>query len=111
MINISKYDVIVVKFPFASSLKYKARPAVVISSNEFNKNIRDTILIIAISSSVSNKLDFEKKILNWQTSGLLKESIFKGAIATIEKKFILEKVGTLNKIDSTNLENMLMHMC
>ncbi|MGE4515462.1 MAG: hypothetical protein AB7D96_01185 [Arcobacteraceae bacterium] len=32
MINFLKYDVIVVRFPFASSLKYKARPAVVISS-------------------------------------------------------------------------------
>lgn len=29
MINFSKYDVVVVKFPFASSLKYKARPAVI----------------------------------------------------------------------------------
>ena len=29
MTDISKYDVVIVKFPFASSLKYKARPAVV----------------------------------------------------------------------------------
>ena len=28
MTNIYKYDIVVVKFPFASSLKYKARPAV-----------------------------------------------------------------------------------
>lgn len=33
MINFLKYDVVVVRFPFASSLKYKARPAVVISSD------------------------------------------------------------------------------
>ncbi len=36
MINISKYDIVVVKFPFASSLKYKARPAVVLSSEAYN---------------------------------------------------------------------------
>jgi len=35
MINfLNKYDVVVVKFPFASSQKYKARPAVIIS-NEY----------------------------------------------------------------------------
>ena len=39
MINILKYDVVMVKFPFASSLKYKARPAVVISSKIYN-NVR-----------------------------------------------------------------------
>jgi len=45
MTNISKYDIIVVKFPFASSFKYKARPAVVISSNTYNSNTRDTFLL------------------------------------------------------------------
>ena len=44
MINILKYDIIVVKFPFASSLKYKARPAVVISSNDYNVSSRKTLL-------------------------------------------------------------------
>ena len=33
MTNFLKYDVVVVKFPFASSLKYKARPAVILSSD------------------------------------------------------------------------------
>ena len=40
MINFSKYDVVVVKFPFASSLKYKARPAVILSSDIYNDSKR-----------------------------------------------------------------------
>ena len=64
MTNIFKYDVIIVKFPFASSLKYKARPAVVVSSNMYNENSRDTLLILAISSNVNNKLDFELEVIN-----------------------------------------------
>ncbi len=53
MINsLNKFDVIVVKFPFASSLKYKARPAVFISSKEYNLNSRNTSIIIAISSQI-----------------------------------------------------------
>ena len=62
MINILKYDVVVVKFPFASSVKYKARPAVIISSEQYNTNKRNTLLIMAISSSQENKLDFEKDV-------------------------------------------------
>ncbi len=39
MINsLDKYTVVVVKFPFASSLKYKARPAVIISNEYYNQH-------------------------------------------------------------------------
>ena len=66
MTNFLKYDVVVVKFPFASSLKYKARPAVILSSDIYNQNKRETLIILAISSSKENKLDFELEIHNWQ---------------------------------------------
>ena len=102
-----KYDVIIVKFPFASSLIYKARPAVVISSNFYNKNSRDTLIILAISSKIENKLNFEKEIINWQSCNLLKPSIFKSAIATIEKNFVIEKLGVLSNNDRKNLDELL----
>jgi len=41
----NKYDVVVVKFPFASSTKYKARPAVIISSSYYNHQSRETYLM------------------------------------------------------------------
>jgi len=111
MTNILKYDVVVVKFPFASSIKYKARPAVIISSDQYNTNKRNTLLIMAISSSQENKLDFEIDVENWKDSGLLKPSIFKSAIATIEKEYIITKIGSLSDNDIKQLENMIGIMC
>ena len=111
MTNISKYDIVIVKFPFASSLKYKARPAVVVSSNFYNNSIRETLLIMAISSSKENKLDFELELEDWKASGLLKPSIFKSSIATIEKNYILTKVGSLSAVDVSSLENMIDKVC
>lgn len=111
MTSFSKYDVVVVKFPFASSLKYKARPAVVISSDIYNENGRDTSLILAISSSVENKLGFELEIKNWERSGLLKPSIFKSSIATIENSFIVSKLGCLNDEDVKRLDKFLEIIC
>jgi mRNA interferase MazF len=104
MTNISKYDVVIVKFPFASSLKYKARPAVVISSNIYNNSIRNTVVILAISSNISSKLDFEILINDWEEYGLLKPSIFKASIATIEKDFVLTKIGKIQDTDKENLD-------
>lgn len=111
MTSFSKYDVVVVKFPFASSLKYKARPAVIISSDIYNENSRDTSLILAISSNVENKLGFELEVKNWKESGLLKPSIFKSSVATIENSFILNKLGTLNEEDIKKVEKFLGVIC
>ena len=111
MINFSKYDVVVVKFPFASSIKYKARPAVVISSELYNNNKRGTLLILAISSSKENKLNLELDVLDWERVGLLKPSIFKASIATIEKEFVITKLGRLDEKNIKRLEVMIDNIC
>ena len=57
MTSFSKYDIVVVKFPFASSLKYKVRPA------------------------------------------------------TIEKDFVISKLGRLDDSDINQLEKMIGEIC
>ncbi len=108
---LNRFDVVVVKFPFASSLKYKARPAVVISTNDYNNSIRDTLIIMAISSQIKTTLSIENEICEWKEAGLLKPSIFKSSVATIEKSSILHKLGSLSDIDKRSLENMLDKIC
>lgn len=105
--SLNSCDVVVVKFPFASSLKYKARPAVVISSSFYNQNSRESLIILAISSQIESKLNFEVEIKEWEKSGLLKPSIFKASIATIEKESIITKLGILSEIDTQNLNTLL----
>ena len=111
MTNFSKYDVVVVKFPFASSLKYKARPAVVISSGVYNQNRRGALLIMTISSQLENKLDFELELEHWQDAGLLKPSVLKSAVATIEKEYVLTKLGQLSKQDKNKTDEIIQIMC
>ena len=111
MTSFSKYDTVVVKFPFASSKKYKARPAVIISSNFYNDNSRDTLLIMAISSQIDNSLDFEYPLRDWESSGLLKPSVFKSSIATIEQEYVIQKLGTLSELDKKKLDITLEEIC
>lgn len=111
MISFYKYDVVVVKFPFASSLKYKARPAVVVSSEIYNSNKRETLIILAISSQIDTKQRFESEIYDWGRAGLLKPSLFKSSIATIENKSIITKLGTLSKQDALELDKVLTTIC
>jgi mRNA interferase MazF len=50
-------DVILVPFPFTNQSGGKKRPAVVISSNTYNSQRRD-IVILAITSQIRHPLDF-----------------------------------------------------
>ncbi len=111
MIHFSKYDVVVVQFPFASSSKYKARPAVVISSHAYNNNRHQTLLIMAISSQITTKESLEYVITDWEVAGLLKPSLLKASVATIEREVILQRLGTLSASDAKALDAMLLAMC
>lgn len=111
MTPFSKYDIVVVKFPFASSLKYKARPAVILSSDSYNNKSRNSLIILAVSSQVDSKLEIEAEVFDWKFAGLLKPSLFKSSIATIDQDVIVAKLGHLSQKDSQNLEKMLALMC
>ena len=80
-------------------------------STTYNQNKRDTLIILAISSSIENKLDLEFSIQDWKKAGLLKPSILKSAIATIEKDFVVAKLGKLEPIDIQNLNIMIDTIC
>ena len=56
-------------------------------------------------------VNFELEIHNWQKAGLLKSSIFKSSIATIEKEFVISKLGRLDEEDSKKLEKMIEVIC
>jgi mRNA interferase MazF len=108
MINTyNKYDTVIVKFYFASSKVYKARPAVIISSDYYNSVSRNNIVALAISSQFETKLDFEPEIIDFKNAGLSKPSILKSNIVTVEKDFILQTIGSLEKDDRENLNSLI----
>jgi mRNA interferase MazF len=67
--------------------------------------------IMAISSQIETKLTLEPMIEEWKTAGLLKRSILKISVATIENDFIITKLGTLDKKDQIILDKLLEKMC
>jgi mRNA interferase MazF len=71
---------------------------------QFN-NLTSDILIIAVTSWVQKTLGIgECKIVDYQSAGLLKQSIIKPAIATIEKKLVVKKLEKLSYNDLISLK-------
>ncbi len=88
-------DVILVPFPFSDQSTTKKRPAVIISSDNYNEISAD-VIIMAITSRIEYISDIvERNIEDWQNAGLLKPSAIKSAISTLEQRLVLKKLAPL----------------
>ena len=107
MTNYSFGDVILVPFPFPNQTTTKKRPAVVISSEAYNREYPD-LIIMAITSKIKNIATVgDVTLTKWQDSGLLKPSMIKPIIATLENKLVLRKLGQLQSPDKEALQQCL----
>ena len=100
-------DVVLVSFPFTDQVGSKQRPAVIISSKAYSQDKSD-IILMAITSQIRAKATFGDVIIeNWNIAGLLKTSIIKPVIFTVEKNLIRKVLGRLYEDDSQQLRQAL----
>jgi len=103
-------DVQLVPFPFNDQPTTKKRPTIVISSDVYNYEKPD-IILIAVTSQVSSQLQFgEVLISEWAKAGLLKLSVIKPIITTLEKSLEIRKPGKLETPDIQTLKSSLQQI-
>ena len=100
-------DIILVPFPFTDQSTTKKRPAVVISSTSYNHERPDLIIMAVTSQIKPTSIIGEVIIQDWQESGLLKPSVIKPIITTIEKTLVIKAMGQLNGNDQIALQESL----
>ena len=92
-------DVVLVPFPFTDQTTEKRRPAVVISSEAYQRS-RPDIILMAITSRLPASAGLgELPIGTWRKAGLLRPSVIKPIITTIEKHLVLRRLGRLEPLD------------
>jgi mRNA interferase MazF len=110
MLSMTTYnfgDVVLVPFPFTDQSTTKKRPAVVISSDDYHQERLD-LIVIAVTSQPNPATAFgEMTIANWQAAGLLKPSIIKPVLTTIDKGLVIRKLGQLQELDLQALQSLL----
>ena len=100
-------DVVLVPFPFTDQTASKKRPAIVVSSEAYHSQRMDLVLI-AVTSQIKPTQTFgELKIQAWQTAGLLKASVIKPVLMTVESNLVIKVLGKLQKADLEALEELL----
>jgi mRNA interferase MazF len=100
-------DIIVVPFPFTDQTATKKRPAVVVSSEAYHRERPDLILMAITSQLRPGPTVGEVAVLRWQDAGLLKPSVIKPLLTTIEANLVLRQLGTLHAEDQDSLRKIL----
>lgn len=97
-------DVVLVPFPFTDQTTTKRRPAVVVSSDADHRERPD----LAVTSQVRPRAAHgETTVARWKEAELLKPSVLKPVLATIDRELVLRKLGRLEREDRTSLRAAL----
>jgi len=98
-------DIVLIGFPHTDLQGISKRPAIVL----YDSGDQDVLLARITTQEYTTETDY--KILDWPKSGLLAESYIRlGRQATIEKRFIIRKLGTLEAKDTEVLKSILKRM-
>lgn len=107
MTNYNYGDVVLVPFPFTDQTTTKKRPSVIVSSPDYQRQ-RSDLVLIAVTSQANPANSFgEMTITEWKAAGLIKPSIIKPVLTTIDKMLIIKKLGQLQEVDIQALRNIL----
>jgi mRNA interferase MazF len=92
------FSVVVVPFPFTDLNAQKKRPAVVISSELFQKH-NQHISLIMITTAKNSKWYGDHKIQDLKATGLSVASIIRQKIFTIDSRLVVKQIGKLSITD------------
>jgi mRNA interferase MazF len=103
MPSYSKYDVILVRYPFSDLSSSKVRPAVVVSASHPSQDI----LITPLTSKTSSLLPGEFALSEWAASGLNVATAVKRGVYTVHEGLVIKVIGQLAKDDASRLDQSL----
>jgi mRNA interferase MazF len=100
MPSYSKYDVVLVRYPFSDLSNSKVRPAVVVN----NRHSSHDIIIVPLTSQTANLLQGEFVLQHWRDAGLNVASAVKRGLYTLHAKLVVKTVGKLTDNDARELQ-------
>ncbi len=98
-----------VNFVFSDESRVRRRPALVLSTDEYN-NGRQEVVVAAITSNTQRILIGDYLLTHWQKAGLLYPSVVTGIFRTIKHQMIYRKFGELSDNDMKAIEQNVSHI-
>lgn len=101
------FDILVVPFPFSDEEhRQKLRPALVVSTVEYNQKNSSLVLAMITSAKKSNFFG-DCKISDYKNTNLRNECVVRMKLFTIDSALIKGKIGSLSKGDIAKVKKSL----
>ena len=97
-------DIVLVPFPFTNQSAIKRRPAVVVSSQAYHAERADLIIMAVTSQARPTPRLGEVPVTDWRVAGLIKPSVIKPVLTTIERSLVIRRLGQLKQEDQRTLK-------
>jgi mRNA interferase MazF len=98
-------DVVLVPFPFTDLSATRVRPAVVVSSPDYEAQTGDIILTMVTSQRHGTPTDFA--LDDWRDAGLVQPSWVRIKLATLDNRLVQFSPGRLSKRDASKMEESI----
>jgi mRNA interferase MazF len=102
-----KGDVVLVPIGFTDQSGTKRRPAVIISSDQYNTQSPDVMIASITGNLQAVRHPGDHLLHHWQEAGLLRPSLVQAKIATVETSIVERRLGRLSRDDVTELDRGL----
>ncbi len=100
-------DVLLVPFPFTDQTGSKQRPAVVVSSERYQRE-RPDLIVMPITSQISKGVRFgDVAISDSQAAGLILPGVVKPVLLTLEARLVRKRLGRLGDDDQRALRHTI----
>lgn len=95
MTTYSPGDIVLCPFPFTDLTDVKRRPALVVSSEEYNAAMGDVVLAPITSNLSAPPVPGDHRIQDWGESGLIGPSVVRAKLTTIDSNLFVRTLGRL----------------
>ena len=102
-------DIVLANFRFTDDTGSKSRPALVVSSEKYQKS-RGDVIVVAITSNTSRAFFGDTPLNGWEKAGLLYPSFVSGVVRTVHQDLIIRKLGEVSQEDFRRVKTDLKRM-
>jgi mRNA interferase MazF len=103
----SRWDVVLVPFPFTDLTSMKRRPALVVSPEAYNRGGPDVVIAFLTSQVHVAPRIGDYRLRFWQECGLPKPTMLRMKFATVAQAMVLKKIGSLPEPEREEIRHAL----
>ena len=97
-------DIVLLPFPYTDQSGSKRRPALILSTDAYDGRRMD-IIVAPITGNLATRQPDDTPLSDWSAAGLLKPSVVKGILGTVQQTLVVRVLGTLTAADLLKVEH------